>query len=219
MKIHKESIKLIILFSVIALAITCLLVFLMPQYCKPILITCTIIYVMKLLFILRFFRVPYRVINKVENGVISPADGTIIAIEEELESEYFNEKRLKISIFMSVNNVHVNFHPISGTVEYVKHHSGRYFIAKLPKASKENEHNTVVIKQNEERIILYRQIAGLIARRIVCHLKKGMLAVQGEEMGMIRFGSRVDVFLPVNSEVSVTVGDKVVAQKSVLAYF
>ena len=219
MKIHKESIKPIVAFSAIALVITFLLVFLMPQYCKSILIVCAIIYVMKFLFILRFFRVPYRVINKVENGVISPADGTIIAIEEELESEYFNEKRLKMSIFMSVNNVHVNFHPISGTVEYVKYHPGKYFIAKLPKASKGNEHNTVVIKQNEEKVVLYRQIAGFIARRIVCHLKKGMPAVQGEEMGMIRFGSRVDVFLPTDAEVTVNIGDKVVAQKSVLAYF
>jgi len=161
-------------------------------------ITGVIIYLMTLAFLLRFFRFPYRVINKVENGVISPADGKVIAIEEELESEYFNEKRLKISIFMSVHNVHVNFHPIDGTVEYVAHHPGKYLVANLPKASKENEHNTVVIKQDEEKIVLYRQIAGFIARRIVCHLKKGMQAVQGEEMGMIRFGSRVDVFLPVN---------------------
>ena len=219
MKIHKEGIRPITVFSVIIIIATLSLVFLIPQCRMSIFITGVIIYLMTLAFLLRFFRFPYRVINKVENGVISPADGKVIAIEEELESEYFNEKRLKISIFMSVHNVHVNFHPIDGTVEYVAHHPGKYLVANLPKASKENEHNTVVIKQDEEKIVLYRQIAGFIARRIVCHLKKGMQAVQGEEMGMIRFGSRVDVFLPVNVEIAVNLGDKVRAQKSVLAYF
>ena len=219
MKIHKESIKPTAVFSAIMIAGVFLFAFLMPQYDKPIVIAGTLFYLFALFFILRFFRVPFRVINKVDNGVISPADGTVIAIEEEFEDEYFNEKRLKISIFMSVHNVHVNFHPINGTVEYVKHHPGKYLVASLPKASKDNEHNTVVLKQDEEKVVLYRQIAGFVARRIVCHLKQGMTAVQGEEMGMIRFGSRVDVFLPVNAEIAVNLGDKVTAQKSVLAYF
>jgi phosphatidylserine decarboxylase len=220
MKIHKEGIKPVIFLSIVVIAIALLLFFLIPRSCyKPVFITMAIIYAAKLFFILRFFRVPYRVINKVDNGVISPADGTVIAIEEELESEYFNEKRLKISIFMSIYNVHVNFHPMSGTIEYVKYHPGKHLVANLPKASKNNEHNTVVIRQDEEKVVLYRQIAGFIARRIVCHLKQGMPAVQGEEMGMIRFGSRVDVFLPVNVEIAVNIGDKVTAQKSVLAYF
>ena len=219
MKIHKESLRPVTFFSIVVFILVLLLGLLIPQYCKLIFIAGAIFYLFTLFLILRFFRVPVRVINVVENGVISPADGTVIAIEEDIEDEYFNEKKVKISIFMSIHNVHVNFHPISGTVEYVKHHPGKYLIAKLPKASKENEHNTVVIKQNEERVVLYRQIAGLVARRIVCHLEKGMAAVQGEEMGMIRFGSRVDVFLPVDVEVTVNIGDKVRAQKSVLAYF
>jgi len=219
MKIHKESLKPAIAITVIIIAVMAMAGFLMSQCHTLFFATGIVVYLTVLFFILRFFRVPCRVINKVEDGVISPADGTIIAIEEVFENEYFNEKRLKISIFMSVHNVHVNFHPISGTVEYVAYHPGKYLVARLPKASKENEHNTVVIKQNEERVVLYRQIAGFVARRIVCRLQIGMPAVQGEEMGMIRFGSRVDVFLPVNVEIAVNFGDKVRSQKSVIAYF
>lgn len=171
------------------------------------------------LLVVRFFRVPERVINKVAQGVISPADGTIVAVEETVEQEYFNDKRLKISIFMSIYNVHVNYFPIDGEVEYVAYHPGKYLIASYPKSSTNNEHNTVVVKKNDREKVLFRQIAGFVARRIVCSLKPGDVSVQGEEMGMIRFGSRVDVFLPLDVEVVAKPGDKVKAQKTVLAYF
>ena len=136
-----------------------------------------------------------------------------------IEEEYFKDQRIRISVFMSVHNVHVNFFPIDGTVEYVGYHPGKYLIAKYPKSSVLNEHNTVVVKKSENEVVLFRQIAGYVARRIVSKVKVGQEAVQGEEMGMIRFGSRVDVFLPLNTEIAVKIGEKVRAQKSVLAYF
>jgi phosphatidylserine decarboxylase len=169
--------------------------------------------------VVRFFRVPDRVINKVENGILSPADGTIVAIEEIFEDEYFKNKRLKISVFMSITNVHVNYFPIDGEVIYVCYHPGKHLVARYPKSSVYNEHQSVVVSKNEHETVLFRQIAGLIARRIAQQVKTGDIAVQGHEMGIIKFGSRVDVFLPLDCEPSVKIGDKVWAQKSVLAYF
>ena len=120
---------------------------------------------------------------------------------------------------MSVHNVHVNSYPIDGTVEYLAYHPGKYLVASLPKASFDNEHNTVVVRKDENRVVLFRQIAGFVARRIISYAKEGERVEQGAEMGMIRFGSRVDVFLPLNAQVIVNVGDKVRAKKSLLAYF
>lgn len=168
---------------------------------------------------LRFFRIPMRFSHKVENGVIAPADGIIVAIEKDIENEYFKDERIKISIFMSIFNVHVNFFPIDGTVEYVGYHPGKYHVANLPKASNDNEHNSVVVRKDEKRVVLFRQIAGFLARRIVCNIKEGDTANQGEEMGMIRFGSRVDVFVPLDAQVNVQLGMPVRTQKTVLAYF
>lgn len=167
----------------------------------------------------RFFRVPVRHLNLLDNGVISPADGTVIAVKETYEHEYFKDQRIKISIFMSVHNVHVNFYPIGGKVEYVAYHPGKYFIANLPKSSFDNEHNTVVVRKSEREVVMFRQIAGFVARRIVSYPKVGDEVRQCEEMGMIRFGSRLDVFLPLDTAVNVKVGDKVRTQKTVLAYF
>lgn len=165
----------------------------------------------------RFFRVPRRHPNLIENGCVSPADGTIISIEEVEETEYLHDMRIKISIFMSVHNVHVNFYPIDGEIEYVAYHPGKYFIAHLPKSSIDNEHNTVVVNKDGVQV-LFRQIAGFIARRIVSYPSQGDYVKQCEEMGMIRFGSRVDVFLPLDATVNVNIGEKVRAKKSVLAY-
>lgn len=120
---------------------------------------------------------------------------------------------------MSIFNVHVNFFPIDGTVEYVGYHPGKYHVANLPKASNDNEHNSVVVRKDENRVVLFRQIAGFLARRIVCNIKKGDTANQGEEMGMIRFGSRVDVFVPLDAQINVQLGTPVRTQKTVLAYF
>ena len=169
--------------------------------------------------IVRFFRVPYRIVNKVDNGVLAPADGTILSVGPAFEYEYFKDERIKISIFMSINNVHVNSYPIDGTIEYVAYHPGKYMLAKLPKSSVDNEHNTIVVVRSEQEKVLFRQIAGFIARRIISYPEVGDVVKQGDEVGMIKFGSRVDVFLPLDAQVAVSKGDKVVSKKTVLAYF
>ncbi len=169
--------------------------------------------------VIRFFRIPYRIINKVEGGVLAPADGTIVAVSPAFEYEYFKDERIKISIFMSINNVHVNSYPIDGNIEYIAYHPGKYLIAKRPKSSVDNEHNTIVVAKNEKQKVLFRQIAGFVARRIISYPEVGDQVAQGEEVGMIKFGSRVDVFLPLDAQVVVKKGDKVMSKKTVLAYF
>ncbi len=171
-----------------------------------------------LALIVRFFRVPiYRHITQMEHAVLSPADGEIAANEIVMEDEYFHEKRRQISIFMSIYNVHINFFPFDGEVSYYKYHPGKFLVAFKPKSSTDNEHNSIVLKDRQGREVLVRQIAGFVARRIVCDLEPGDEAVAGEELGMIRFGSRVDVFLPLDAEVKVHIGDKVKGKTSVLA--
>lgn len=168
--------------------------------------------------IVRFFRIPiHRKTTIMENAVISPADGEIAANEIVMEDEYFHEERRQISIFMSIYNVHINFFPFDGEVTYYKYHPGKFLVAFKPKSSTENEHNSIVIKDVHGREVLVRQIAGFVARRIVCDLELGDASIVGEEFGMIRFGSRVDVFLPVDAEVNVHIGQKVRGKSSVLA--
>ncbi len=159
------------------------------------------------IIILQFFRNPKRNIAISENHVIAPADGKIVVIEEVFENEYLNEKRIQVSIFMSPFNVHVNRYPISGTVHYVKYHSGKYLVAWHPKSSTENERTTIAIENSKVRI-LFRQIAGVLARRIVFYTKENQKVEQGDIMGFIKFGSRVDLFLPLNSKILVKPGEK-----------
>jgi phosphatidylserine decarboxylase len=166
-----------------------------------------------------FFRVPFRNINWDENAIVAPADGKIVQIIEEVETEYFNDKRMQISIFMSPLNVHVNTYPVDGEVVYVKYHPGKHYVAKLPTASKDNEHNTVVQKHKNGEEIMFRQIAGTVARRIVSYAKKGEHAEQGKEMGIIKFGSRVDIFVPFSAKINVKKGEKVKSKITHLAYF
>lgn len=168
--------------------------------------------------VVRFFRVPiHRKTTILENAVVSPADGLLSADEIVMEDEYFHEKRRKLSIFMSIYNVHINFFPFDGTVTYYKYHPGKYLVAFKPKSSVDNEHNSIVIQDHQGREVLVRQIAGFVARRIVCELEPGDASVAGEEFGMIRFGSRVDVFLPSDAEVEVHIGQVIRAKSSVLA--
>lgn len=167
--------------------------------------------------ILQFFRNPQRTIAAAdENLVYAPADGKIVVIEEAEEPEYFKTKRLQVSIFMSPTNVHVNRNPVSGIVKYVKYHPGKYLVAWHPKSSTENERTTVVIDNGEAEILL-RQIAGAVARRIKNYLKKGDEVLQGGEMGFIKFGSRVDLFLPLDAHIQVSIGDKVKGNVTVIA--
>lgn len=171
-----------------------------------------------LTLIVRFFRVPiWRKTTMEDNAVLAPADGVVAANEVVMEDEYFHDQRRQISIFMSIYDVHINFFPFDGEVSYYKYHPGKFLVAFNPKSSSDNEHNTIVLKDKKGREILVRQIAGFVARRIVCDLQAGDEAVVGEELGMIRFGSRVDVFLPLDAEVKVRINQKTTGKETVLA--
>ena len=171
-----------------------------------------------LVLTIRFFRVPiWRKTTIEEDAVLAPADGRIAANEVVLEDEYFHDKRRQVSIFMSIYDVHINFFPFDGEVTYYKYHPGKFLLAFKPKSSTDNEHNTIILKDKKGREILVRQIAGFVARRIVCDLEPGDEAVVGEELGMIRFGSRVDVFLPLDAEVKVKINQKTTGKETVLA--
>ena len=168
--------------------------------------------------IINFFRCPIRIFNgETENIVVAPADGTIVVIEEVEENEYFHDRRLMISIFMSLINVHANWYPVDGVVKKVTHQNGNFKKAYLPKASIENERSTVIIETENGREIMARQIAGAVARRIVTYAEEGEDCYIDEHMGFIKFGSRVDVYLPLNSEVCVCMGQKTTGNETVIA--
>ena len=216
-KIHEEGTKAILITFAIVAAIVILVNWLWPSQT----VWHYILYAFALLVLVmtvRFFRVPiWRKTTIVEDAVLAPADGEIAANEVVMEDEYFHEKRRQISIFMSIYNVHINFFPFDGEVTYYKYHPGKFLVAFKPKSSTDNEHNTIILKDKKGRELLVRQIAGFVARRIVCDLQPGDEAVVGEELGMIRFGSRVDVFLPLDAEVNVKMGDKTYGKVTVLA--
>jgi phosphatidylserine decarboxylase len=169
-----------------------------------------------LLFIISFFRSPKRNITVAHHQVICPADGKVVVIEEMTDTEYFNDKRLQVSIFMSPANVHINRIPMSGKVKYSQYHKGKYLVAWSPKSSLENERHSVVIKSDTAEILV-KQIAGALAKRIVNYLKVGEMVSQGNEMGFIKFGSRVDVLLPVGTELNVKLNQQVKGGVTVLA--
>ncbi len=178
-----------------------------------------IIGVMVFVWSITFFRVPTkRKITHEENAVVSSADGEIVAIEEVEEKEYFHDKRIQVSVFMSAYDVHVNWFPMDGVVSYVKYHPGKKLFAINPKSSELNERNSVAVKDAKGREVLFKQVAGVMARRIVCNIKEGDKAEVGKEFGMIKFGSRVDFFLPVDADIQVEIGDAITGQVSVLAY-
>lgn len=216
MIIHKEGYKSIgiaaLVFGLINIAS---FMFVSGKY--P--VTASIIFtvtVILFLFIVSFFRIPRRVLTQGEKEVICPADGKVVVIEEITDVEYFNDKRLQVSIFMSPANVHVNRNPLSGEVVYSQYHKGKYLVAWHPKSSTENERHSVVIK-NDKGEILVKQIAGALAKRIVNYLQVGQKVKQGEELGFIKFGSRVDVLLPVGTTVNVQLNQVVKGGVTVLA--
>jgi phosphatidylserine decarboxylase len=170
------------------------------------------------LFVVQFFRNPQREQNLSEAHVLCPADGKIVAIEEIYDEEYYKDKRLLVSVFMTPLNVHVNRYAISGKVVYVKYHKGLYLVASHPKSSTQNERSTVVVEHNG-RSILLRQIAGYVARRIVTYAKEGMVAKQGAEFGFIKFGSRVDILLPTDAKIAVKMGEIVKGGITAIARF
>lgn len=213
MRVHKEgyAILLVSFFALLALNV---LTFLFSHIAFYILLSASFLL---MLFLLRFFRVPNRVFTQDSNVVFAPADGKVVTIEEVYEDEFLKTKCIQVSVFMSVWNVHINWFPIKGLVKYYKYHPGEYLVAWHPKSSTHNERTTVVLERNDGVSILLRQIAGAVARRIICYAKEGNSVEQCSEMGFIRFGSRVDVFLPLDSKVEVKIGQKTTGNFTVIA--
>ncbi len=172
-----------------------------------------------LVLIITFFRLPVRQIKPDENLIYSPADGKLVSIEEVFEDEFLKKECKKVSIFMSVFNVHQNRIPVSGKVVYSKHHPGKYLVAWHPKSSLKNERHTVVIETSKGELVLIRQIAGIVARRIICNMKEDDEAKQGDELGFIMFGSRVDIFSPLNVKINVVLNEKTKGNITVLGHF
>jgi phosphatidylserine decarboxylase len=218
MKIHKEGHQIILTAFVILAILTTLTVLVLSSMLilmYVVIFACMGMFV----FVVRFFRYPQRPISFGPENIICPADGKIVAIEEVEEKEYFKGKRIQVSVFMSPSNVHVNFFPIAGKVVYSKYHTGKYLVAWHPKSSEENERTTVVIQGEGKHIVLMRQIAGAVARRIVCYAKENQVAEQGGEMGFIKFGSRVDLLLPVGTIIDVKIGQIVTGRSTVIGRF
>lgn len=170
-----------------------------------------------LIIILQFFRNPKRIAALSENHVLAPVDGKVVVIEEVFEGEYFKDKRIQVSIFMSPINVHVTRYAVSGIVKFSKYHPGKFLVAWHPKASEENERTTVVVENQTFGAILYRQIAGALAKRIVNYAEEGMQVIQGTDAGFIKFGSRVDLFLPLGTPINVVLNQKAIGGKTIIA--
>jgi phosphatidylserine decarboxylase len=216
MKFHKEgyaSLFLVLLFSAI-------ITFIAHYFFPTAALAHWFAYLLSgflIIVILQFFRNPTREYTTGDNQIIAPADGKVVVIEETEEREYFKDKRLQVSIFMSPLNVHINRYPIGGVVSFFKYHPGKFLAAWEPKSSTDNERTTIVVKHNNGKELLFRQIAGALARRIVWYCKEGDAAQQCGEMGFIKFGSRVDLFLPLGTKLDVKIGDVVTGGKTVLA--
>ncbi len=216
--IHKEGKATILISLIVLFALNALTRWLAPEliWLQNVVLGISVIL---LIIVLQFFRNPAITVTTGDNLVISPADGKVVVIEEVEEPEYFKGKRLQVSVFMSPFNVHVNRNPIGGIVKYFKYHPGLYLVAWHPKSSTENERTTTVIQKPNGTEILFRQIAGALAKRIVWYVKEGQPVKQAEEMGFIKFGSRVDIYLPLDAKVKVGLNQKVKGGRSILAEF
>ncbi len=216
MTLHKEGTGTISLTIIGLLAANAALRYFLPE--QEILHTLLLIVSLFLfVIVVQFFRKPTRTTVKNPKHVIAPADGKVVVIEEVIETEYFKGPRRQVSIFMSPLNVHINFNPISGIVTYAKYHAGKYLVAWHPKSSTENERTTIVVKHHNGTEILFRQIAGALARRICWYVKEGQAVEQGSEFGFIKFGSRIDIFLPLDAKILVNIDDKPVGGETVIA--
>jgi phosphatidylserine decarboxylase len=215
MTIHREGYRYIIIASVVWLIVWVFTYkYSIPGWLFAII---HVVFFLLWLWIVSFFRIPMRNFVHGETNVIAPADGKVVVIEEVFEPEYFKDKRLQVSIFMSPLNVHVNRNPVSGVIKYMKYHPGKYLVAWHPKSSTLNERTTIVIA-NDKTELLMRQIAGILARRIKFYVKEGDTVKQNDEFGFIRFGSRVDIFFPVGTQVNVKIGQAVQGGMTVLAH-
>ena len=212
---HKEGYKIILIATIImGIAIILIDKFVSINWLNKLLAISFLVFYIS---ILQFFRNPKRNTIVNDHNIIAPVDGKVVVIEEVNEKEYFNDSRIQISIFMSPLNVHVTRYPIGGKVIYSKYHPGKYLVAWNPKASEENERTTIVVENKKIGAILYRQIAGAVAKRIVNYAKPNLQVVQGEDAGFIKFGSRVDVFLPKSAQINVNLNDKVKGGEQVIA--
>ena len=212
---HKEGYKIILITLVLVIAMSLAAdYFIVNNYLRS---TIMLLAIVMLVLVLQFFRNPKRNINTNEDHVVSPVDGKVVVIEEVFEKEFFNEKRLQVSVFMSPINVHVTRYPVAGQVVFSKYHPGKFLVAWHPKSSEENERTTVVVNSKNFGDVLHRQIAGALARRIVNYAEKGQQVTQGSDSGFIKFGSRVDVFLPIGTKLDVKLNDVVKGGSSILA--
>lgn len=212
---HKEGFKIIALFLSITIIDILIVEFFIENFTLKIFIQ--ILSLLILVMILQFFRNPKRNTVISDDKILSPVDGKVVIIQKVFEKEYFKDKRLQISVFMSPINVHVTRYPSSGEIVLSKYHPGDYLVAWHPKSSEKNERTTIVIKTKYFGEILYRQIAGALARRIVNYAKVGEKAIQGEDAGFIKFGSRVDLFLPLDSKIKVKLNQKVIGGETVIS--
>lgn len=216
MSIHREGFKIILITTLLLFGINLGVYFTLGEgIIFSILLGLSIVFYF---LVVQFFRNPSRYTPIDEQNIIAPADGKVVVIEEVEEPEYFKDKRIQISIFMSPLNVHVNRYPIAGVVKYQKYYEGKYLVAWHPKSSTENERTTVVV-EGKNGSVLFRQIAGAVARRIVCYAKEGAKATQGAEYGFIKFGSRIDIFLPLNTQINVKLDQKTVGGETIIATF
>ena len=212
---HKEGYKIIIIATIIlGSGIILIENFISINWLNKLI---SLILLVFYIIILQFFRNPKRNTILNDNNIIAPVDGKVVVIEEVFEKEYFKDKRLQVSIFMSPLNVHVTRYPTSGDIKFSKYHPGKYLVAWHPKASEENERTTIVIENKTVGEILYRQIAGALAKRIVNYAKPNEKAVQGEDAGFIKFGSRADIFLPLDAKINVKLNDKVRGGEQIIA--
>ena len=218
MTIHKEGYTIILITLVILGALNLVVHYFTPDN-KMVQTIGYVVSAMLFLLVLQFFRSPSRPLEPNESLIISPADGKVVVIEEVEEPEYFKGKRMQISIFMSPLNAHVNWYPISGEIKYMKYHPGEYLVAWHPKSSTLNERTTIVLQNDAGKEILVRQIAGAVARRIVYYGKENQKVIQGEQLGFIKFGSRLDVYLPLDAEVLVELEQMVKGSATALARF
>ncbi|MCC5945116.1 MAG: phosphatidylserine decarboxylase family protein [Bernardetiaceae bacterium] len=216
MRIHKEGHQMLIILGVVLSSLN-VGVFFATDSTNLIFGISLSLSLIIFLLVLQFFRHPKVHITATPYEVLAPAEGKVVVIEETEETEYFNDRRIQISIFMSPINVHVNRNPIAGVVKYVKYHAGKYLVAWHPKSSTENERTTIVVRNEEGVEILMRQIAGALARRIKWYVAEQDSVQQGKEFGFIKFGSRVDVFLPIGTDIKVAIGDRTQGGKTVLA--
>ncbi len=214
MRVHKEGYTIITIAFFLLLAIDLICYFAFGKLGLYIMLAPTLF---GLIFVLRFFRIPKRNPELKINSIYSPADGVVVAIEEVEENEFLNARCIQVSVFMSVWNVHINWFPFSGTVKYFKYHPGNFYLAWHPKSSTHNERTSIAVERNDGMTVMMRQIAGFVARRIICYAKERNAVTQSQQMGFIKFGSRVDLFLPLDSEIKVQLNQKVVGIQTIIA--